>query len=53
MKQVKLIPLLLLLVILLACLLPSALAEEAHVLDATADLAPMEQGAKPTATPIW
>ena len=36
----------LLLVILLACLLPSALAEEAHILDATADLAPMEQGAK-------
>ena len=35
----------LLLVILLACLLSSALAEEAHVLDATADLAPMEQGA--------
>ena len=36
----------LLLVILLACLLSSALAEEAHILDATADLAPMEQGAK-------
>ena len=36
----------LLLVLLLACLLPSALAEEAHVLDATADLAPMAQGEK-------
>ena len=36
----------LLLVILLACLLPSALAEKAHVLDATADLAPMAQGEK-------
>ena len=36
----------LLLVILLVCLLPSALAEEAHVLDATADLAPMAQGEK-------
>ena len=36
----------LLLALLLACLLPSALAEEAHVLDATADLAPMAQGEK-------
>ena len=37
----------LLLILLMACLLvPSALAEDVHVLDATADLPAMEQGTK-------